>query len=224
MRAFDPLRPTGKFLFARFVRGVPAWVFLRLFRVRVIGAGRIPEGPYILAGNHISYADPMVLWCASPRPVHFMAHSGLWKNPLLGWCLSHCWAFPVKRQTADRSAVRIAEALLARGEVIGIFPEGTRNIEGTADPRQGAAFIALRTQAPILPVGIAGTSRIRPSGARFIRFPEVTISYGQPISPGDLTMIDRKERIEVMTAMVMSSIAAEVENASAYGTDREDFR
>jgi len=222
MGAVDPLRPTEKFLFARFVRSVPAWVFLRLFRVRVIGADRIPEGPYILAGNHISYADPMVLWCASPRPVHFMAHSGLWKNPILGWGLSHLWTFPVKRQTADRSAVRIAETLLERGEVIGIFPEGTRNIEGTADPRQGAAFIALRTQAPIVPVGIAGTSRIRPPGTRLIRLPKVTISYGPPINPGDLTMIDRKKRIEVITTMVMSSITAEIKNASVHGAGKED--
>lgn len=222
MPAVDPLRPTESFLLARFVRTIPAWIFRLLFRVRVIGADRIPAGPYILAGNHISYADPMVLWCVSPRPVHFMAHSGLWKNPILGWGLSRLWAFPVQRQTADRNALKIAETLLRRGDPIGIFPEGTRNIEGTADPQQGAAFLALRTQAPIVPVGIAGTELIKPRGARRIRFLRLTISYGQPIDPSEISLPDRKERIEVMTAMLMSRIAEEIDNASAHRTGRRD--
>lgn len=209
----DPLSPARDFVLARFLRASLAKVFLALYRVRTLGADRIPAGPVILAGNHVSYGDPVLLWCAAPRPVHFMAKSELWENPVLGWGLSRLWAFPVRRSTADREAIQTAGALLAAGETVGVFPEGTRNRAGTAEAQQGAAFIAMRASVPIVPVGIAGTDRIMPDGARFMRFPRVTISFGDPVSGEDFADLSRKDRVEAMTTEVMLRIAREIDRA-----------
>jgi 1-acyl-sn-glycerol-3-phosphate acyltransferase len=209
----DPLRPAESFLAARLLRATVGKLLLAMFRVRRIGADNVPDGPVLLAGNHVSYGDPVLLWCAAPRRVHFMAKSELWESGFLGWALDRVWAFPVRRGTADREALSIAGALLATGETVGVFPEGTRNREGTAEAQQGAAFIAMRAGVPIVPVGIAGTDRIKPKGTRFMRFPRVTISYGTPVRAEEFGEMGRKQRVEAMTAEVMARINLELDRA-----------
>jgi 1-acyl-sn-glycerol-3-phosphate acyltransferase len=199
--------------FARFLRATIAKLVLMAFRVRLIGAENIPAGGVILAGNHVSYGDPILLWCKSPRPTHFMAKSSLWDVRWLGWALDHFWAFPVHRGTADREAIQTATRLLDLGEPLGIFPEGTRNLDGQAEAQGGVALIALRANAPIVPVGISGTEKIRPPGTRMLRFPRVTICCGVPICPDDVPGQGRKERVEALTAEIMRRIAEELERA-----------
>ncbi|MDP2183217.1 MAG: lysophospholipid acyltransferase family protein [Actinomycetota bacterium] len=184
-----------------------------MFRVRVLGRENLPDGGAVLAGNHISYGDPVLLWCAMRRPLHFMAKSELWSNPLLAWATPRVWAFPVRRGRSDREAISNATELLTRGELVGIFPEGTRNTSGDATVQGGAAFIAMRAGVPIVPVGIAGTDAIRPRGTRMIRFPRVTMSLGQPVSAEEFAEAGRKERIEAMTAETMRRITVELERA-----------
>lgn len=209
----DPLRDPRSFRLARFVRVTVAKVLLALFRVRAIGIENVPAAGAILAGNHVSYADPVLLWCKSPRQCHFMAKSELWDVRLLAWALPRLWAFPVRRGEADRQAIQVATELLKRGELVGIFPEGTRKHEGMGEGQQGAAFIALRAGAPIVPVGIANTERIKPRGQRFMRFPRVTMKFGTPIETTGESDLGRKERIEALTGEVMARIAGEVEAA-----------
>ncbi|MDZ4180626.1 MAG: lysophospholipid acyltransferase family protein [Coriobacteriia bacterium] len=213
----DPLRAADGFRGARFLRATLARFLLAIFRVRTLGADNVPEGPVLLAGNHVSYGDPILLWCAAPRRVHFMAKVELWQSAFLGWALDRVWAFPVRRGTADREALSIAGALLAAGETVGVFPEGTRNREGTAEAQQGAAFIAMRAGVPIVPVGIAGTDRIKPKGARLMRFPRVTISYGKPVTAEEFGDMGRKQRVEAMTAEVMVRITTELTRARGVG-------
>lgn len=203
--------------FGYLVRNTVGWFASRLYRVRFIGAENVPAGGAILAGNHVSYLDPVLLWAGSVRPAHFMGKIELWETRWLGWCLDNFWVFPVNRAGADREAIMTASRLLGQGELVGIFPEGTRkreNQEELGEAQGGVAFIAMRAGAPIVPVGIAGTDRAWPPGKKIPRLVKVTISYGEPISPDDFEG-GRKEKVEAMTAAVMRRIAAEREKARA---------
>lgn len=187
-------------------------VLASVFRTRLVGAERMPAGGVILAGNHVSYADPVLLWCRAPRPTHFMAKAELWENGFIGWVLDNVWAFPVRREAVDRASLAQAATVLAAGEPVGIFPEGRRTLKGAGEGEGhgGAAFLALRSGVPVVPVGIAGTDRIRPAGSRLLHFPQVTIVMGEPISPASFTEGGRKERVDAMTATIMERIREQV--------------
>lgn len=206
-------KPPSRFWLAKAVRATAGRLVPALFRTRISGAEHIPDCGVILAGNHISYADPVLLWLRAPRPTHFMAKSELWESAVLAWGLDHFWAFPVKRGEADREALVRASALLKAGEQVGIFPEGTRNLDGSAEAQQGAAFLAIRNGVPVVPVGIVGTDRISPPGSRMIHFPKVTISFGEPIDPAAFAQGKRGERVQAMTAEIMRRIAEELDVA-----------
>ncbi len=195
---------------AHLLRAVPARVLLAAYRTRFIGAENVPAGGAILAGNHVSYADPVLLWCGAPRPVHFMAKAELWESRLIGGAIERLLAFPVHRGAPDRAALRVASSLLAEGKLVGMFPEGTRhraqNSDGLGEANAGVAFLALRSGVPVVPVGIHGTEAIVPPGARIPRFPRITIRYGEPVLPDEFGGGERKERIEGMTREIMARI------------------
>ena len=149
----------------------------------------------------MSYLDPVLLWCRRRRETHFMAKSELFDNPVLGWMLPRVWVFPVHRASADREAIQRATDLLALGEPVGMFPEGTRHRPGApageddlGQAHAGVSFIALRAGVPVVPVGIAGTDRALPAGAKVPRFPRVTISYGEPVFPEDFPKVRARRR------------------------------
>ena len=153
--------------------------------LRVEGADHIPRrGPLIVVSNHIHNMDPLVVAVAIPRPVHYMAKKELFAVPVLGPVITFCGTFPVDRGRADRQAIRIAEATLEQGIGLGIFPEGTRSPDAAiAQPLPGAAMIALRSGAPVLPVAVTGTQFLPWNGSRapkrrFRRATRVTI--GEP--------------------------------------------
>ncbi len=194
---------------ARLIRATLAKAALALYRTRFEGAERIPEGGAILAPNHVSYLDPVLVWCGTPRPTHFMAKAELWDVPVVGWALPRLWAFPVRRGEADRTAIATATERLSAGELVGIFPEGTRQRGGSDDlgeANEGVAFIAMRAGVPVVPVGIAGTERAMPPGARLPRFPKVRVWYGRPVDPTDFADGSRKERVAAMTEAIMDAI------------------
>lgn len=206
----DVLADPRSFHAARFVKASIGKLLIAAFRVRVIGQENIPATGAVLAGNHVSYADPALLWCVAPRQCHFMAKSELFEHGIIAWGLPRLWAFPVKRGQADRAAISAATELLKRGELVGIFPEGTRKKhDSMGEAQQGASFIAMRAGVPIVPVGIQGTERIKPKGSHFMRFPRVTIRYGEPVAFADIDEAagDRKRRMELMTTEVMRRIS-----------------
>lgn len=152
-------------------------LYLKIFnRWRVEGLEYIPEsGPAVLIGNHVSNSDPIVMACASNRIVHFMAKEEIFKIWGLKQLVSLLGAFPIKRGKIDRNSLRIAAKYLEDGEVLGIFPEGTRNKSkelGRFLP--GASLFALRAGAPIIPMALIGSQRIF--------FGKITVRIGQPLT------------------------------------------
>jgi 1-acyl-sn-glycerol-3-phosphate acyltransferase len=155
------------------------------FRPSVRGQRNIPlEGPVLVAPIHRSNLDFAFTLFISPRKVFFMAKDSLFHVPLLGTALIALCAFPVKRGTADREALRSAEEVLGAGHALILFPEGTRKYGPHVEPlHDGAMFIAARTGATVVPVGIAGTDRALPDGAKFPRPVKVRVVVGGPIAP-----------------------------------------
>jgi len=206
-----------RWLWARVVRASAGKLALALYRTRFLGEENLPQGGYILAGNHVSYLDPTLLWCGTKRPTHFMAKDTLFSVPILAWGLRRFWVIPIKRGSADREAIQRATTLLERGEQVGMFPEGTRRKdligEGLGEAHEGVAFIALRAGVPVVPVGIAGTDKALPPGKKLPRFPRVTIRYGRPVCAEDYADLGRRERLSAMTAEIMRRIAEERELA-----------
>jgi 1-acyl-sn-glycerol-3-phosphate acyltransferase len=155
------------------------------FRIRLEGQEHIPEaGPVILASNHRSNMDPVLLASAVERPVAFMAKAELFAWPL-GPIMRWIGQFPVRRGGIDREALRQTDAVLARGSMLGLFPEGTRGDGTFSAVHPGLAYIVVRQRCPVLPVAIFGTERVR---RRFGRLPfasPVRIVIGPPIDlPG----------------------------------------
>jgi 1-acyl-sn-glycerol-3-phosphate acyltransferase len=131
------------------------------FRIRLEGGENIPEaGPVILASNHRSNMDPVLLASAVKRPVAFMAKAELFVGPL-GWIMRWIGQFPVRRGGIDREALRRTDEVLARGSMLGLFPEGTRGDGRFSAVHPGLAYIVVRQRCPVLPVAIFGTERVR---------------------------------------------------------------
>ena len=155
------------------------------FRPNVSGEENVPsDGPVLVAPIHRSNLDFAFILFISRRKVFFMAKDSLFHVPLLGAALVQLGAFPVKRGTADREAMRSAEEVLNGGHALILFPEGTRKYGATVEPlHDGAMFIAARTGATVVPVGISGTDRALPDGAKFPRPVKVHVVVGAPIAP-----------------------------------------
>lgn len=160
-------------------------VFRLYFRGRVFGAENVPKhGPLIIVANHASDFDPPILSNCMRRPVSFMAKEELFKVPLLAPAIRLYGAYPVKRGSADRSAIRAALKQLDEGWAVGVFLQGTRTRDGRIpQPKLGAALIAAKAQVPLLPVSLWGTHRTLPKGATFPRPVPLTVRIGTPIPP-----------------------------------------
>lgn len=139
--------------------GIAAF-YLKVFRgLKVFGRENIPKGEkLIIASNHASNLDPLVLGVANTRITRFMAKKELFVVKPIGWFLRKIGAFPVDRGKADMEAMRTALKILANQEVLGVFPEGTRNKEGLGKAQLGIVMLALKAKAPILPCGLINTS------------------------------------------------------------------
>lgn len=154
-----------------------------VFRIKVFGKKNIPQkGGFILASNHKSYLDPVVLGVASSRKLNFMARNDLFCNPLFSWIISTLGAFPVKRDSADLSALKEAIKRLHKGNVLTMFPEGTRGFGGEiGQAHAGIGFLAAKLNVPVIPAFIKGTDVALPKGTKFIRPSEITVYFGKQI-------------------------------------------
>jgi glycerol-3-phosphate dehydrogenase (NAD(P)+) len=174
------------------VNRVVYWFFRGLFqpffrvwlRMGRLGREHIPKsGPAILASNHRSFLDPFVIAMLTRRPVYSMAKEELFKGTIRSWLLVRVGAFPVRRGAGDQEAMETARAILQRGDIVIMFPEGTRVRRGPlASPQSGAGRLALETGAPLIPVAINGSQNVR-RGWR-IRPRRVTVRAGAPMDFG----------------------------------------
>jgi 1-acyl-sn-glycerol-3-phosphate acyltransferase len=172
-------------VFYTVVRWIVAGGSRALWRVRVRGLENVPEGGCVLAPSHRSMMDiPFIAW-VTPRRIRYMGKAPLFRIPVLGWLFGVLGGFPVERDGSDRKAVREAMAMLTDGDPLLVYPEGTRQHGPKIQPLEpGAAYLALRTGVPIVPVGIAGSEEIlRSHGRKFPRFARVAMVVGEPLVP-----------------------------------------
>lgn len=175
------------------VVGVPLKLF---FDVRVSGLEHIPEENYILAGNHKSMWDIILLATAIPTNIRFMAKKELFENSLLESFFSKAGAFPVDRDNIDITAIKTALRLLKEGETIGVFPEGTRNkTENLLLPfKEGVTRIAAKTGKVIVPFGIDGDYKLGK---------QINLNIGEPIN---MSVIDKEHQTEYLKEKVKELI------------------
>ncbi len=176
-------------------------------RGRVYGAEQVPqEGSLVVVSNHASDFDPPIVSCCMGRPVAFMAKEELFRIPVLKQGIELYGAYPVKRGSADRSAIRSALNCLLEGWAVGLFLQGTRTADARIpEPKLGAALIAAKAKAPLLPVSLWGTERIFKKGSPVPRPVPVTVRIGQVIDAPSST--DRDE-LQAVTHKCATAIHA----------------
>ncbi|MEO6570644.1 MAG: lysophospholipid acyltransferase family protein [Ilumatobacteraceae bacterium] len=162
-----------------------------LVRLRVEGADNLPvDGPAILAANHLSFFDSVLLMFSLPRQVCMLGKAEYTDRRFTNWLFCGAGMIPVRRENLGdtKHALDEVRAALDHGHAIGVFPEGTRSRDGKLHRgHSGAAHLSLVTGAPLIPVGLEGTDSILPSGARIVRpFRTATIRIGPPIVPAEL--------------------------------------
>lgn len=181
-----------------------------LLRIRFDGAEHVPRtGPAVIAPNHVSFMDPVLVTIPIHRVLHYMALEPFFRVPGLGALMRWCRAFPVQEGEPDRAAVRTALRLLRQGEALVIFPEGGRSQDGRLRPfRLGAFRLALAAGAPVVPVTIAGAFEAWPPTRRLPRPGRVRITYHAPVDGSALPpSADRRTQPELLMALVRERIA-----------------
>jgi 1-acyl-sn-glycerol-3-phosphate acyltransferase len=167
------------------LRLLSAFFLKLLFNMQVIGRQNVPEeGGFIIASNHVSYLDPIAVGVAVPRKINFMAKEELFCNSFAHWFMTSLHSFPVKRNSADLSAIKEALHRLKSGGGLVIFPEGSRRFDGLDSQAQaGVGFLAVKSGAPVVPAFIEGTDKALPNDKKFIRLHKISVYFGKPIYP-----------------------------------------
>jgi 1-acyl-sn-glycerol-3-phosphate acyltransferase len=191
------------------------------WRIRVEGRENIPRtGPFVLAPVHRSNIDTVLMPFVTRRQMRYMAKDSLWKHGWSARLLTALGGFPVNRETADRESLRTCESALQRGEGVVIFPEGTRKTGATVTNLfEGAAFVAVRNGVPIVPVGIGGSDRAMPRGAKYLRPVKIRIVIGSPIVPparGEAGTRGRRRQVHELTARLQVELQALFDKARAW--------
>lgn len=170
-------------IFYTLFRGLVVLLATGYTRARIIGRHNIPAtGPFLLAPIHRSNIDTPLAAAVTRRRMRFMGKDSLWKIAPVGWIISALGAFPVSRGTADREALKRCIAVLESGEPLVLFPEGTRQSGPVVQPLfDGAAYVAVKANVPIIPVGIGGSEGVMPKGSRMIFPRKCVLVVGEPI-------------------------------------------
>ena len=194
-------------VFYRITKFILFVFFKILFRLQVFGKNNFPSvGGFIVAANHLSYLDPVVVGISSPRNLHYLAREDLFGNKVFGFLLSHLGAIPLKRDsTKDIGALKKAFSLLAKKKGVCVFPEGARSLSGKLQKLQaGIGLLAIKSRCPVVPVLIVGTDKALPVKAKFIKLEKVIAYVGKPIFPPQVS--DDHEDFENFTHKIEDSL------------------
>ncbi len=180
-------------------------IFGFYYRVRRFGLDSLPkEGPLILASNHISYMDPLLIGLTFPRQIIWMMLESIYRRPVINFICRKASVIPVRRNSRDLQALKRAIGVVKRGFVLGVFPEGRMSRDGKLQSAfgEGAAMISLKTGAPILPAAIVGSYHSFPPEGKFPKPGKITVTYGAPLffsrTEGKLdrkTVVEATERL-----------------------------
>jgi 1-acyl-sn-glycerol-3-phosphate acyltransferase len=205
--------PAGIGRFQRTSRALAGPVLRWWLHVEVRGAERMPaSGPVVLCMNHESFLDIPLAVIASPRPITFMAKRELYRSRAGALLLHELGGFPVDRDSFDVQAVRWALAVIDSGEVLGMYPEGTRRPGVLLPFLRGAAWLALRTGATLLPAAINGSEASMPPGRNLPRRVPVTFSFGEPV---EVDVVDDPPKRRAEAERLTSHVRAAVEDLLA---------
>jgi 1-acyl-sn-glycerol-3-phosphate acyltransferase len=194
------------------VRAILQPFFHLCFRLRRIGLEHVPkDGPVLMAANHRSFSDPFMIGCCMGRPLRFVAKVELFDKRWKAWLLLALGAFPIRRGESDEAAMETARVILEQGGVVGIFPEGTRVRPGPlGEPKRGVGRLVLETGAPVVPVAILGTERLRREW--LIRPGRVTVRCGRALTfPRPLDREPRQSLAQEISNRVWSCISLQWE-------------
>ena len=187
------------------------YIFFKVFnRLEVIGSQNIPEkGGVIVAANHVSYLDPPLIGAAVKRQVVYLAREGLFKVPILGSFIS-LFSIPVRRGRPQPSTIKAVTRRLKQGELVLMFPEGSRSIDGELlDAKRGVGLIAAKSRIPVIPAFIRGTEKVLPVGRKFLHPAKITVIFGTPME------INKEETDKQFQERVNKDIIEEIKNLKA---------
>ncbi len=175
-----------------------------LYRMKGYGRENVPaHGPALLAANHQSYLDPVLVGAFTKRPLYYMARASLFNNRYFARLIRTFHAFPVKRGTADVGAIKESLRLLRAGCAIVVFPEGTRTTDGRIGVMQpGVVSLARRSGSSIIPVALEGAYEAWPRERKLPRWAPIAVQYGRPILPADLEALDDRAAAVLLTERV----------------------
>lgn len=200
---------------ALFVTGLPK----AIWRVRIEGRERLPRsGAYVIAPSHRSMMDIPFVAGVTTRRVRFMGKAPLFRIPVVGAAFRALGSFPVERDGNDRKPLRDSLEILAGGEPLVVYPEGTRQNGPKIQPLQpGAAYLAVKAQVPIVPVGVAGAEEIlRTRRGRMPGLRRVVVVVGDPISPPARSgSVVKRELVNEMTADLADALQRVFDRANA---------
>lgn len=191
-------------------------VFHGFYRCTTIDGHRVPtSGPVLLASNHTGLIDGPLVFGMAPRPAHFVVKQEMFHG-FSGWVLTQMGQIPIDRSSADRTAITAALAVLKRGGVVGVFPEGHRGLGDVAAVHAGVTFLAMASGAPIVPVACLGT---RPLGGSVRRPPRpgrrLAVVFGDPFTLVAPPGLPRREASRLLTEQVRATLAAHVRDSAA---------
>ena len=178
------------------------------FNLRVEGSEHLPEGPAILAANHVSWLDPIALGAACPRPIRFLIARSVFERRCSRWFYAGMGTIPVERGSRDTAWFRKALRALREGELVGVFPEGVglASAQSSREPRSGALLLAALSGAPFVPVGLAGTIQAWPPKVRFPRPGSVTVRFGEPFTLWKNGERPRRDELRLSVVHLMERI------------------
>lgn len=183
-------------------------LFKIAYHHRIMGEENLPEGSAILACNHTSYIDPILVCISYPGEVFYLARSTLFRKPVLGWIIKHLNAISVNLNIQDSKMLKQVLELLKHDQKIVLFPEGKRSFDGNLSQlERGTAFIAMRSKSPIIPTYISGAYEAWPRKNWLPKLTgKTTCTFGKPIDPKNYEHMDKKQAINQMTDDLYQSL------------------